>query len=81
MGSNPSDLGATRVATLDADGLDLLELVLLGATPLTTLLRTLNADESISPLIQLNDGENTPLAHISGDTISALQPLARGVGP
>ena len=81
MGSDPSDLGATRVVTLDADGLDLLELVLLGATPLTTLLRTLNADESISPLIQLNDGENTPLAHISGDTISPLQPLARGVGP
>ena len=81
MGSNPSDLGATRVATLDADGLDLLELVLLGAAPLTTLLRTLNADESTSPLIQLNDGENTPLAHISGDTISPLQPLARGVGP
>jgi sulfate adenylyltransferase len=81
MGSDPSDLGATRVATLDADGLDLLELVLLGATPLTTLLRTLNADESISPLIQLNDGENTPLAHISGDTISPLQPLVRGVGP
>jgi sulfate adenylyltransferase len=47
----------------------------------TSLLRTLNADESISPLIQLNDGENTPLAYISGDTISALQPLARGVGP
>ena len=81
MGSDPSDLGATRVATLDADGLDLLELVLLGAAPLTTLLRTLNAEESISPLIQLNDGENTPLAHISGDTISPLQPLARGVGP
>ena len=81
MGSDPADLGATRVATLDADGLDLLELVLLGAAPLTTLLRTLNADESISPLIQLNDGENTPLAHISGDTISPLQPLARGVGP
>jgi len=81
MGSNPSDLGATRVATLDADGLDLLELVLLGAAPLTNLLRTLNADESISPLIQLNDGENTPLAHISGGAISPLQPLARGVGP
>ena len=81
MGSDPADLGATRVATLDADGLDLLELVLLGAAPLTTLLRTLNAEESISPLIQLNDGENTPLAHISGDTISPLQPLARGVGP
>ena len=81
MGSDPSDLGATRVATLDADGLDLLELVLLGATPLTTLLRTLNADASTSPLIQINDGENTPLAHISGDTISPLQPLARGVGP
>ena len=81
MGSDPADLGATRVATLDADGLDLLELVLLGAAPLTTLLRTLNAEESISPLIQLNDGENTPLAHISGDTIFPLQPLARGVGP
>ena len=81
MGSDPADLGTTRVATLDADGLDLLELVLLGAAPLTTLLRTLNAEESISPLIQLNDGENTPLAHISGDTISPLQPLARGVGP
>jgi len=81
MGSGPADLGATRVATLDADGLDLLELVLSGAAPLNTLLRTLNADESISPLIQLNDGENTPLAYISGDTISALQPLAHGVGP
>lgn len=81
MGSDPSDLGATRAATLDADGLDLLELVLLGAAPLTNLLRTLNADESISPLIQLNDGENTPLAHISGGAISPLQPLARGVGP
>lgn len=81
MGSDPADLGATRVATLDADGLDLLELVLLGAAPLTTLLRTLNADASTNPLIQLNDGENTPLAHIRGDTISPLQPLARGVGP
>jgi len=81
MGSDPADLGATRVITLDADGLDLLELVLLGATPLITLLRTLNANESIGPLIQLNDGENTPLAHISGSTISPLQPLARGVGP
>ena len=81
MGSDPADLGATRVATLGADGLDLLELVLSGAAPLATLLRTLNADASTSPLIQLNDGENTPLAHISGDTISPLQPLARGVGP
>lgn len=81
MGSGPADLGATRVATLDADGLDLLELVLSGAAPLSSLLRTLNADESTSTLIQLNDGENTPLAHISGDTISPLQPLARGVGP
>lgn len=81
MGSDPADLGATRVATLDADGVDLLELVLSGAAPVTSLLRTLNADGSISPLIQLNDGENTPLAYISGDTISALQPLARGVGP
>jgi sulfate adenylyltransferase len=59
----------------------LLELVLLGAAPLTSLLRTLNADESSSPSIQLNDGENTPLARISEDTISPLQPLARGVGP
>jgi sulfate adenylyltransferase len=81
MGSDPAKRGAARVVTLDSDGLDLLELVLLGATPLTTLLRTLNADASTSPLIQLNDGENTPLAHISGDTISPLQPLARGVGP
>ena len=81
MGSDPADLGATRVATLGADGLDLLELVLSGAAPLATLLRTLNADASTSPLIQLNDGENTPLAHISGGTISPLQPLARGVGP
>lgn len=81
MGSDSSDLGATRVATLDADGLDLLELVLLGVTPLTTLLRTLNADASTSPLIQLNDGENTPVAQINGGTISPLQPLARGVGP
>ena len=81
MGSDPADLGATRVATLDADGLDLLELVLSGAAPLSSLLRTINADESTSPLIQLNDGENTPLAQISGGAISPLQPLARGVGP
>ena len=81
MGSDPADLGATRVATLEADGLDLLELVLSGAAPLSSLLRTLNADESTSPLIQLNDGENTPLAQISGGAISPLQPLARGVGP
>ncbi len=81
MGSDPADLGATRVATLDADGLDLLELVLSGAAPLSSLMRTLNADESTSPLIQLNDGENTPLAQISGGAISPLQPLARGVGP
>ena len=81
MGSGQANLGATRVATLDADGLDLLELVLSGAAPLSSLLRTLNADESTSPLIQLNDGENTPLAQISGGAISPLQPLARGVGP
>jgi sulfate adenylyltransferase len=81
MGSDPANLGATRVITLDANGLDLLELVLLGAAPLTTLLRTLNANESISPLIRLNDGENTPLAQINGSEISPLQPFARGVGP
>ena len=81
MGSDPADLGATRVATLDADGLDQLELVLAGAVPLSSLIRTLNADEGAGSLIQLNDGENTPLAHISGGAISPLQPLARGVGP
>ena len=81
MGSDPADLGATRVATLDADGLDQLELVLAGAVPLSSLMRTLNADEGAGSLIQLNDSENTPLAHISADTITPLQPLARGVGP
>jgi sulfate adenylyltransferase len=81
MGSGQADLGATRVATLDADGLDLLELVLSGAAPLSSLLRTLNADEVIGSPIQLIDGENTPLAQINGSDISPLQPLARGVGP
>ena len=81
MGSDPADLGATRVITLDADGLDLLELVLSGAAPLSSLMRTLNADEGAGSPIQLNDGENTPLAQINGSEISPLQQLARGVGP
>ncbi len=81
MGSDPADMRATRVTTLDADGLDLLEQVLLGAASLSSMGDLLGTADEVSTPLQLQDGENTPLVRIQDGVITPLQPLARGLGP
>ncbi len=77
MGSDAANTGAPRVITLDANGLDRLEQVLLGAAPLGALDDLIHG-ASEDALLQ--DGENTPLARIAKGVLTPLQPLARGAG-
>lgn len=63
--------------TLDAPGVDLLELVRLGALPPSALHRYLTAHTSVL----LCDEENTPLSELSTTEVTHLRPLAMGVGP
>ena len=81
MESNHEDHGAPRIITLDADGLDRLEQVLLGAAPISSLRDLLGTAGESSDSVHLHDGENTPLARIQNGAITPLQPLGRGAGP
>jgi len=70
-----------RVISLDADGLDLLEQVLLGARSLRTMEEALGIDDALPGDVSLHDSENTPVACISEGAIVPLHPLPQGIGP
>ena len=61
---------------LDSAGVDLLELVRLGAQPSSALHRYLTDDTTVL----LCDEENTPLSELSRAGLKHLRPLATGVG-
>ena len=61
---------------LDSAGIDLLELVRLGAQPSSTLHRYLTDGATVL----LCDEENTPLSELSPTGVKHLRPLATGVG-
>ena len=61
---------------LDSAGIDLLELVRLGAQPSSTLHRYLTDGATVL----LCDEENTPLSELSPTGVKHLRPLASGVG-
>ena len=61
---------------LDSAGVDLLELVRLGAQPSSTLHRYLTD----GAMVLLCDEENTPLSELSPTGVKHLRPLATGVG-
>ena len=61
---------------LDSAGVDLLELVRLGAQPSSTLHRYLTDGATVL----LCDEENTPLSELSPTGVKHLRPLASGVG-
>jgi sulfate adenylyltransferase len=61
---------------LDSAGIDLLELVRLGAQPSSSLHRYLTDDTTVL----LCDEENTPLSELSPAGVKHLRPLASGVG-
>jgi sulfate adenylyltransferase len=81
MGSASDGQGSARVATLDADGLDVLEQVLLGATSLRSMEDALGLDLMLPDDVSLHDSENTPVARIRGGVIASLRPLSQGIGP
>ena len=81
MGSASDGQGTARVATLDADGLDVLEQVLLGAASLRTMEEALGIDDALPGDVSLHDSENTPVAHIREGAIAPLRPLPQGIGP
>ena len=81
MESASDGQGATHVATLDADGLDVLEQVLLGATSLRSMQDALGLDRDLPGDVSLHDSENTPVARIHGGSIASLRPLPQGIGP
>jgi sulfate adenylyltransferase len=70
-----------RVITLDADGLDLLEQVLLGARSLRSMEEVLGLESGIPEDVSLRDSENTPVARIREGSIAPLRPLPQGIGP
>jgi hypothetical protein len=61
---------------LDSAGVDLLELVRLGAQPSSALQRYLTDNTTVL----LCDEENTPLSELSPAGVKHLRPLATGVG-
>ena len=61
---------------LDSAGVDLLELVRLGAQPSSALHRYLGNETTVL----LCDEENTPLSELSASQVTHLRPLATGVG-
>lgn len=81
MGFASDSQRTARVVTLDADGLDLLEQVLMGARSLRTMEEALGIDDALPGDVSLHDSENTPVARIRGGLITPLRPLAQGVGP
>ena len=81
MESASDGQGTTHVATLDADGLDVLEQVLLGATSLRSMQDALGLDRDLPGDVSLHDSENTPVARIHGGSIASLRPLPQGIGP
>lgn len=68
--------GSPAHVILDSAGVDLLELVRLGAQPSSALHRYLTDDMTVL----LCDEENTPLSELSLDGVKHLRPLATGVG-
>ena len=68
--------GSPAHVILDSAGVDLLELVRLGAQPSSALHRYLTDDTTVL----LCDEENTPLSELSLDGMKHLRPLATGVG-
>ena len=81
MGFASDSQRTARVVTLDADGLDLLEQVLLGARTLRSLEDALGLERRPAGDVLLHDSENTPVARIRGGLITPLSPLAQGAGP
>ncbi len=81
MGSASDSQRPERVISLDADGLDLLEQVLLGARPLRNLEEALGIDDALPGDVSLHDSENTPVARIREGVIAPLRPLPQGIGP
>ena len=68
--------GSPAHVILDPAGVDLLELVRLGAQPSSALHRYLTDDTTVL----LCDEENTPLSELSRAGLKHLRPLATGVG-
>ncbi len=68
--------GSPAHVILDSAGVDLLELVRLGAQPNSALHRYLTDNTTVL----LCDEENTPLSELSLDGVKHLRPLATGVG-
>ena len=68
--------GSPAHVILDSAGIDLLELVRLGAQPSSALQRYLTDNTTVL----LCDEENTPLSELSPAGVKHLRPLASGVG-
>ena len=68
--------GSPALVVLDSAGVDLLELVRLGAQPSSALHRYLGNEATVL----LCDEENTPLSELSASGVTHLRPLATGVG-
>jgi len=67
---------SSALVVLDPAGVDLLELVRLGAQPNSALHRYLGNETTVL----LCDGENTPLSELSATEVTHVRPLATGVG-
>ena len=68
--------GSPALVVLDSAGVDLLELVRLGAQPSSALHRYLGNEATVL----LCDEENTPLSELSATEVTHVRPLATGVG-
>ncbi len=68
--------GSPALVVLDSAGVDLLELVRLGAQPSSALHRYLGNETTVL----LCDEENTPLSELSASGVTHVRPLATGVG-
>ncbi|MFM8176301.1 MAG: hypothetical protein ACKN9G_01070, partial [Candidatus Limnocylindrus sp.] len=68
--------GSPALVVLDPAGVDLLELVRLGAQPNSALHRYLGNETTVL----LCDEENTPLSELSATEVTHVRPLATGVG-
>ncbi len=77
MREEPPREGEPTHVILDSAGVDLLELVRLGALPDRALQRYLANNTTVL----LCDEENTPLSELSASGVTHLRPLAAGVGP
>ena len=68
--------GSPALVVLDSAGVDLLELVRLGAQPSSALHRYLGNETTVL----LCDEENTPLSELSASEVTHVRPFATGVG-